>query len=56
MRTPIDKNWGTEEEANAVRGKTINTETIAAAGKVEPELAEIVQNADEGEPELSPPF
>jgi ABC-type phosphonate transport system ATPase subunit len=57
MRTPIekDKNPATEEAANSIRGKTINTETIAAAGKVEPELAEIVQSPD-GEPELSPLF
>jgi hypothetical protein len=55
MKTPIDKNRATEEEANPIRGKTINTETIATAGKGEPELAEIVENAD-GEPELSPLF
>jgi hypothetical protein len=56
--TPIerDKNRATEEGANFIRGKTINTETIAAAGKVEPELAEIVQSPDGGEPELSPLF
>jgi hypothetical protein len=52
MKTPIDKNRATEEEPNPIRGKTINTETIATAGKGEPELAEIVENAD-GEPELS---
>lgn len=56
MRTPIDKNRATEEETNSSRGKTINTETIAAAGKGEPELAEIVQGPDEGELELSPLF
>ena len=56
MRTPIDKNRATEEETNPIRGKTIDTETIAAAGKGEPELAEIVQSPDGGEPELSSLF
>jgi ABC-type phosphonate transport system ATPase subunit len=56
MRKPIDKNWATKEEPYSIRGKTSNTETIAAAGKVEPELAEIVQSPDGGEPELSPLF
>ncbi len=56
MRTPIDKNGATEEETNPIRGKTIDTETIAAAGKGEPELAEIVQSPDGGEPELSSLF
>jgi hypothetical protein len=56
MRTPIDKNRATEEETNSSRGKTINTETIATAGKEEPELAEIVERPDESELELSPLF
>jgi hypothetical protein len=56
MRTPIDKNRATEQEINPIRGKTIDTETIAAAGKGEPELAEIVQSPDGGEPELSSLF
>jgi hypothetical protein len=51
MRTPIDKNRATEEETNPIRGKTIDT-----AGKGEPELAEIVQSPDGGEPELSSLF
>jgi ABC-type phosphonate transport system ATPase subunit len=56
MRTARDKNLATEEEANSIRGKTTNTETIAAEGKVEPELAEIVESPDIDEPELTPLF
>jgi hypothetical protein len=56
MRAPIDKNRATEEETSPIRGKTIDTETIAAAGKGKPELAEIVQSPDGGEPELSSLF
>ena len=29
MRTPRDKNLATEEEANSIRGKTINTQVKA---------------------------
>jgi ABC-type phosphonate transport system ATPase subunit len=54
MRTARDKDLAIEEEANSIRGKTTNTETIAAEGKVEPEMAEIVESPDR--PELSPLF
>ena len=56
MRTPRDKDLAREEEASSIRGNTINTETIAADGKVEPELAEIVASPDISEPELSSLF
>ena len=56
MGTPRDRNLATEEETSSNRGKTISTETMAAAGKGESEVAEIVESPDADEPELSPLF
>jgi len=54
MRTPRDESLATaKEDVSSISKRTINTETIAAAGKAEPELAETVQGSDTREPELS---
>ncbi|HEX9270976.1 MAG TPA: hypothetical protein VGA01_02045 [Candidatus Binatia bacterium] len=58
MTTPRDKSPATEEDQGCARGRTINTETLAAAGKAEAEFAEAeaVQGSEIREPELSALF
>lgn len=55
MNTPREKN-PIAEESSVDRGKIINTKTIAAAGRAEPEPAEIVDDSEANAPELSPLF
>jgi hypothetical protein len=57
MKTPRDKNLATsgENEGSIDKG-VVNTETIAAAGKAQPELSETVPGHNTSEPELSPLF
>jgi hypothetical protein len=52
MKTHGDKSPATTEQDRRV----INTETIAAAGKAQPELTETVPDHDTTEPELNPLF
>jgi hypothetical protein len=60
MNTPRDKNLTAEElrgeELRSDRERIISTKTIAAAGKAEPEPAEIVDDSAAHVPELSPLF
>jgi hypothetical protein len=57
MKTRREDNPTTEErDLSAVDRKTINTEMIAATGKVEPESRETIESHYKSEPELSPLF
>src|SRR5882724_10436922 len=54
MRTPREESLATaKEDVSSIGRRTINTQTIAGAGKAEPELAETVRGSDIREPELS---
>ena len=57
MRTIKDRDLATTEEDMSSRNRgTINTETIAAAGRPQFQEAETVEAADRREPELTPLF
>ena len=60
MKMPKDKTLAGEElkaeGLSSDRDRTISTRTIAAAGRAEPEEAEIVDDSKPAEPELSPLF
>lgn len=57
MKTRRDNNPPTEErDMNSADRKTINTETIAATAKADPELRKTVESHKTNERELSPLF